>query len=180
MHAMNNNYLGLIDRMAYAVDTLQMLESLKRSLDSKISNLNNLDIRVKNKFVDIHDSIVFIANTTGLHDTSVLMDLELVLGKFRDSTCRLMRDNDVSLREERDIVQNKIKDMEPVRDFLSKNNNKITCPVCFDKDIDVYANPCGHTFCLECANRMCNEGICYMCKRLLDVDESYRKLYYSK
>lgn len=49
---------------------------------------------------------------------------------------------------------------------------KVTCKVCYDKDIGVAFVPCGHTACLECTPALLNE--CYMCRKPI---EDFIRLY---
>jgi hypothetical protein len=34
------------------------------------------------------------------------------------------------------------------------------CPICYDKEVDVYCDPCGHTFCEKCIKSQ----FCYLCR----------------
>lgn len=34
------------------------------------------------------------------------------------------------------------------------------CPICYQKEIDVYCDPCGHTFCSDCIKT----NYCYLCR----------------
>lgn len=46
------------------------------------------------------------------------------------------------------------------------------CPVCMHRPLDVFCDPCGHTFCRECAT--ITEGTCFMCRAAV---AQVRKLY---
>ena len=62
--------------------------------------------------------------------------------------------------------------------YLNKGNVGNTCSLCLTNNVDIYFDPCGHTCCEECLNRMesiDNELICGFCRKNI-----YRtsKIYY--
>jgi hypothetical protein len=68
-----------------------------------------------------------------------------------------------------DIVQ---KETQPLIDRLFSIN--CTCPVCYDKPINVCNVPCGHTCCTDCHEKM--KTTCPICN--MNIRESV-KIYYS-
>lgn len=68
------------------------------------------------------------------------------------------------------IINNFIKDKE-----ISKN----TCPICFENQIDICLNPCGHTLCNKCSVNnyyYYNNGNCFICRKPV---KEYIKIYFS-
>jgi len=58
-------------------------------------------------------------------------------------------------------------------------NNKKLCPICFENEVDICLNPCGHTLCNKCilSNRNRNiTNICYSCRT---ITTDYIKIYFS-
>lgn len=47
-----------------------------------------------------------------------------------------------------------------------------TCPICFEREVYVYNQPCGHTLCIECSRQ---SKKCPMCRALTN----YKPLIYS-
>ena len=40
-------------------------------------------------------------------------------------------------------------------------NNSLNCTICFQNEIAVCINPCGHTFCIQCSNKLKKK--CFIC-----------------
>ena len=52
-----------------------------------------------------------------------------------------------------------------IKQINSVNTNN-TCPACMSNVVNIYLNPCGHTICDECYNRLSNNGErkCFLCR----------------
>lgn len=79
----------------------------------------------------------------------------------------------------RDAAQNKInKKVKRIKFMASMYNNLMTsafgpiCPVCLSKQVQVYLDPCGHSFCSECIR----STFCYICRNKFTKAS---KLYFS-
>jgi len=54
------------------------------------------------------------------------------------------------------------------RQLSSKN----MCPICYNNDVDVYCDPCGHTFCQKCVKA----NYCYLCRTKI---QKVQKLFFT-
>ena len=71
-----------------------------------------------------------------------------------------------------------------IQDFLkviNQNNLGSTCGICLQSTIDTYMDPCGHTGCKDCIDRLKsfsdNESYnCYICRKPV---HSFRSIYFS-
>jgi len=103
-----------------------------------------------------------------------LKDTEPFLSNFFD--CKKINDVIIELES---YKNQKMEDMKVVsakyNDAIKKVknifNNELTdslkgifkseCPICYDKSVEVCINPCGHTFCKECASKI---TVCAICR----------------
>lgn len=46
------------------------------------------------------------------------------------------------------------------------------CPICYQEEVSVYCDPCGHTFCLQCVK----SNYCYLCRTKIN---KVMKLYFT-
>lgn len=47
---------------------------------------------------------------------------------------------------------------------IQNMQDRLLCPVCFDKSRDCSLSPCGHTLCTACAQRILSLGTCHVCR----------------
>jgi len=91
----------------------------------------------------------------------------------------------VSIENNIEIIERKISDFRNLFIFIINkilrtneiNDNKKLCPICFEDEVDICINPCGHTLCNRCiiSNRNSNDR-CYSCRGRVG---DYIKLYFS-
>ena len=84
-----------------------------------------------------------------------------------------------------DIIENKITDFRNLFIYIINKISKPVeeaiklCPICFENEVDICLNPCGHTICNKCVlsnrSRYSNEK-CYSCRTKV---QDYIKLYFS-
>jgi hypothetical protein len=75
---------------------------------------------------------------------------------------------EVALKERLSLTEKKITDARHVLKSLGKAYNVLkntgvgcTCPVCMNAQVEVYIDPCGHTFCQKCSKKIyTNCGFC--------------------
>ena len=125
---------------------------------SAIGILDALELDVRNKFTDVNEQVGCQAQ---------------VCGYQKDVTDALKKTAQL-LREKRDSAIKSLKDLEPLHHLLAKNTSKRTCPICLDREIEMFVAPCGHTLCSDCSRHV--RGHCFICKKPIS-DTS--RLYYN-
>lgn len=62
-----------------------------------------------------------------------------------------------------DVIKNKaaIKMMAEAYNILKNVNMMHLCPVCLSSEVNVFCDPCGHSFCNKCIK---NTHFCYICR----------------
>jgi len=88
-----------------------------------------------------------------------------------ENTIEIIEEKISEFRELFIYIINKIKKTEI--------ENKKLCPICFENEVDICLNPCGHTICNKCViinrNRFTSEK-CYSCRGVIN---EYIKIYFS-
>jgi hypothetical protein len=84
-----------------------------------------------------------------------------------------------------DIIEKKIIEFRTLFIYIINKitkpqlDNKKLCPICFENEVDICLNPCGHTLCNKCVisnrSRYTNEK-CYSCRGVI---HDYIKIYFS-
>jgi len=90
----------------------------------------------------------------------------------------------LSVENNIEIIENKIAEFRNLFIFIINkilrtneiNDNKKLCPICFENEVDMCINPCGHTLCNRCIISNRNSNKCYSCRGHI-VD--YIKIYFS-
>ena len=91
----------------------------------------------------------------------------------------------LSVENNIEIIENKIAEFRNLFIFIINkilrtneinDNNKKLCPICFENEVDMCINPCGHTLCNRCIISNRNSNKCYSCRGHI-VD--YIKIYFS-
>lgn len=90
----------------------------------------------------------------------------------------------LSIENNIEIIENKINEFRNLFIFIinkilrtNEINDKKLCPICFENEIDMCINPCGHTLCNRCiiSNRN-NTNRCYSCRGHIS---DYIRIYFS-
>lgn len=84
-----------------------------------------------------------------------------------------------------DVIENKILDFRMLFIYIinkitkPQTENKKLCPICFENEVDICLNPCGHTLCNKCvianSNRYSTEK-CYSCRGII---HDHIKIFFS-
>jgi len=85
-----------------------------------------------------------------------------------------------------ELIEQKIADFRNLFIYIinkmTKPNieNKKLCPICFENEVDLCLNPCGHTICNRCImnnyNNYNNKDKCYSCRTII---KDYIRIYFS-
>lgn len=92
----------------------------------------------------------------------------------------------IAIENNIEIIENKIAEFRNLFIFIINkilktneiNDNKKLCPICFENEVDMCINPCGHTLCNRCIISNINNSHhkCYSCRgHIID----YIKIYFS-
>lgn len=83
------------------------------------------------------------------------------------------------VKERKETISEKIQKNTSMLKYLSNiykvlrgTNIGYICPICINNEVNVFCDPCGHSFCDKCIS----VSYCYMCKRRIN---SIKKLYFS-
>lgn len=93
-----------------------------------------------------------------------------------DNISKDIKDNN-KLKEKRQVYENNRKEMLQYLHFIQTINSMnlgTTCSLCMHKNVDSYFDPCGHTMCKDCINKMdislnSNDSNCPFCKNIVKM-----------
>jgi hypothetical protein len=116
-------------------------------------------VKKENIFLDFANDIRHIQLA---HDNLLSDDLRAF---FNDMIERRLKSQEyLQLREDVSMAAGKVKAMYKILcDTNSEMYNRFVCPVCFDKHVDIFLDPCGHLICNTCAFRL-QGGKCPTCR----------------
>lgn len=133
-------------------------------------NKTKTDIKMLNSSIEYAENITkdYLQNT----DTTLIDSLK--------SLGNIIKNNTNTYEKKKNYVK-KRKEVEKYINIIEKMNLNIsnTCTICMNNNVDRYFNPCGHTCCEKCINRISeydNRLTCLICRvNVMEV----RKLYFS-
>lgn len=115
----------------------------------------------------IQQSLEHLKNTALSNDVTI-NGMQDTLDQASYSASYVTDAIELSLKERLSTTEKKIADSRRVMKCLGKAYNVLkntgvgcTCPVCMNAQVEVYIDPCGHTFCQKCAKKIyTNCGFC--------------------
>jgi hypothetical protein len=124
-------------------------------------------------------------NTNSTNNSLELLDssFDTRTAKKRNETRRNKDTGKVIIQQipviiKQEVIKEVIKEVKVVEEVTKEIIKEIKvgseCPICFDKTINCSLNPCGHVFCLDCANKFLYNN-CPNCR--LNVTE-IKRIYY--
>lgn len=158
----------------------------KAKLDVKAINDNNSKLykkieeynQCKNDCRTLIESIENISHTYyNLSTTSQLVDIanklqikqHIIDVEFTSKIANFENDIKVKIDELNEQIKNNNKKLSDFKKLVlqcsadeENENEKNMCSVCITRKINTCLNPCGHTFCLTCVDKMNNK--CGMCR----------------
>lgn len=63
------------------------------------------------------------------------------------------------------VLKTKLKSGIELFKCMSMVNGKFVCAICINSSVEVFCNPCGHTYCNACVR---NTKLCYLCRTPVD------------
>lgn len=145
-------------------ETSELSEEYEKSLE----NLK-LDIEKLNDFQDFLGSKSFKDEKTLIEP--VIKNIEEICKNMLDDN----KHDEVKEKYNKKLIVLKLY-MHSFIKTINKGNTGTTCNICMTSNVDSYINPCGHTGCNKCFEKLENYDMkCFVCrKKVFDV----RKLYF--
>jgi hypothetical protein len=139
----------------------------KKGLLSIENDVKNVAIDIQNKLEHIK-TLLQIDNLQD-HVDSITYSFSCIQDSFKDV-----------LNEKINKIDKKLIISEQILHKLSQSYGILknitpgyACPICINKQVNVYVSKCGHTFCNECISKT---NYCYICRSKI---EKINKLYFS-
>lgn len=115
------------------------------------------------------------AFTKRFPESTVSPSLEEVEDQLRALRASMMK----PIQEKLNMVQKEVasskRTLHTLANFVNLSrqlSGKNMCPICYQQDVDVYCDPCGHTFCQKCVKA----NYCYLCRTKI---QKVQKLYFT-
>lgn len=159
---------------------IEDLQAHKIYFDNYISNLQNNHLNIMNIIndYDIQD------NNNELNELFINYNNKMKNNYdkwiIQNYTVKLLEFENII-----DIIEKKIIEFRTLFIYIINKitkpqlDNKKLCPICFENEVDICLNPCGHTLCNKCVisnrTRYSNEK-CYSCRGNI---HDYIKIYFS-
>jgi hypothetical protein len=126
------------------IENIEKISDSYYQLSTETQYLNIVNkLEIKDKLIE-YDLLIKIHNFISNIDVK-LYELD-----------ELIKSNNNKIKSFNKLVSKCISDEE-------KNKNKNACTVCISRKINICLNPCGHTFCSTCIEKMNNN--CAMCRQ---------------
>ena len=124
----------------------QTLGKFKSEYAQTISKMG----RLETEYNDMREDFVMLQNlTTRINDPVLLAEITSCIQNYTDEGKIQAK------KEELALLAGKVKAMENVlMNTNAKRYARFTCPICMDKLVDMFLDPCGHTLCEGCLVRL--------------------------
>lgn len=170
------------------LDDYQILKNSLIEYKNNLTNLNNqketYDNYINNLFNN-HLNIINIINKDNKLDNSFYDYQKNIKDNYDNWIKDVYEIKNKSIEENIENIEMKLKDFTYLFLYIINNivsNKEISknmCPICFENQIDICINPCGHTTCNKCIlsnrNNIYNNK-CFICRT--PVNE-YIKIFFS-
>lgn len=143
-----NEYINNIDKI---IKEIKVQRDAVANANSKLSNDIYDKIKGKKYLKDTQPFLSNFFDCTKINE--IIVELESYkTQKMEDMMVITAKYND-AIKKVKNIFDNELSDS-------LKGVFKSECPICYDKSIEVCINPCGHTFCKDCASKITTCAIC--------------------
>jgi hypothetical protein len=106
--------------------------------------------------LDLELSIFKDLNSNNYNQIKIIKELLVKLEDFKIIQKEKYDELNLDLIEYRKLIFNSLDDT-----ILNHVNNSLNCTICFQNEIAICINPCGHTFCISCAHNIKKK--CFIC-----------------
>jgi hypothetical protein len=140
------------------------LTKLVNCYEKEISEINSI-IQMSKK---ISDKYYELSTRNQIYDVeyklpiknTIIEDVKSDLNDLNNELTNKISDFNDKIRKNQEKISNFNK-LVMLSMGESDTKNKNMCSVCFDRKIGICLNPCGHTFCLKCVDKMSQKcGLC--------------------
>mgnify|MGYP001158823286 CR=1 FL=1 len=137
-------------------------------------NLNEAIKKIQSDLKKL-DLIVKFMNEIGENNCKDQLN-ETIISNLKEFS-KNIEDNEDIITTKKEYIINKT-NINKYLEFIKKINHmniSNICPLCLTNCVSVYLNPCGHTCCDDCYNRICeNNNKCFLCRnRILNKNPLY-------
>ena len=174
---------GVVKHLKLITEGNQVIQTLHSEFKKSLERVCSSEERLSQAYTKTQKSLdtvrkfsTFLNSLETKEHEELQMMMVVLSEKIRDEdTLQEMKD---AYQKELYILQNYLyKFLKP----LNAGNMGNTCSLCLQKPVDTFMNPCGHTGCAECIQRlrdMPRENYntrCFMCRKSVN---SFHKLYF--
>lgn len=173
----------LVKHMKLITEFKEISEKLHREFRASLDRAREKEATLRASYAKTQESLdtvrKFSSFLQGLDpdDHAELQQMMVILSeKIRDKDT--LSETKDAYQKELYILQNYLyKYLKP----LNAGNMGNTCSLCLQKPVDTYMNPCGHTGCSECIQRLQEmngtetRSHCFFCRKTI---HSFHKLYF--
>lgn len=146
-----------------------LIRELKQNnvLLDRQQNLTELQNVTKNVCLDFHQKIVQVKtlserNDCGFEDVqSLIDDLVFSIGSLYDVVQTKTSEKLDSLKKEIDKSGNIVRHLADTYHIIKNVQVGPVCPICLNNSVNIFCDPCGHSFCKKC---MQSAMYCYVCR----------------
>ncbi|MBE18268.1 MAG: hypothetical protein CMH79_05855 [Nitrospinae bacterium] len=145
-----------IDELCNKIDNLnQSFKVIQEGLNQADNNLKG-EIKKMNKNIDkLNDFIEFIQkidNNNGLNE-----DIDDLMKKISLISSKISK-NESFIEAKKQYIRERKKIQKYIYLFRKINKWNVTnlCTICLTDPVEIFLNPCGHTFCKKCINQHFN------------------------
>jgi len=167
-----NTEQDMLIKISELYDTFkkQYLEEQKNYLSAE-KNLNKLITESKSNINKL-DLIIKFMNELKENDKEDETLIECLKQKSKS-----IEENDKIIEAKKEYIKSR-KNIVIYLDFIKKincMNISNSCPLCLTNTVNIYLNPCGHTCCHDCYERLSNnEKKCFLCRNhILNTNPLY-------
>ncbi len=97
----------------------------------------------------VNDVEILRATLKSVHDAKLCDDVHTCIEEYTKRVCLQEK------KEELAFLSGKVKAMDDVLvNTNAKRHNQFTCPICMDRPVNIFLNPCGHLICDVCMIRL--------------------------
>lgn len=153
-------------------DDWKSFESLLGRFKDEYTQVKNEYQRIEAEFAMYTKDIHHIQMAVATIDSDELREkLEQIMDE------RLMSQEYKDYKQQLGVLGGRLKAMADVlKDTNAHRYNEFTCPVCMDKNVQMFLDPCGHLVCSDCALRLLrhnDERKCPTCRTTVTARRMY-------